>query len=186
MIFYNDGGVTFTHWAHFMGTNPVIRTLEIVLILGFLLHIINGYILWRKNKNARPVDYYDVRQAPNITWYSRSMTLLGTLILLFLVVHTSSFWIPNRTHQFLEGEELPLYAMMLTKFQSPVLVIIYLLGCVSLFWHLLHGFKSAFQSLGLNHQKYNGVISFIGISFSVVVSVIFAMMPVSIYFDLIK
>jgi succinate dehydrogenase / fumarate reductase cytochrome b subunit len=114
------------------------------------------------------------------------MTLLGTMILLFLVVHTSSFWIPNRTHQFLEGEELPLYAMMIAKFQSPVLVIIYLFGCASLFWHLLHGFKSAFQSLGLSHQKYNGAIIIVGFSFSIVISVIFALMPISIYFHLIK
>jgi succinate dehydrogenase / fumarate reductase, cytochrome b subunit len=186
MIFYNDGGETFTHWAHFMGTNPIIRTLEIILILGFLVHIINGFILWKQNKNARPVKYHYVKQAENITWYSRSMTLLGTLILLFLVVHTSSFWIPNRTHQFLEGEELPLYAMMITKFQSPVLVIIYLFGCASLFWHLLHGFKSAFQSLGLSHQKYNKAIMVVGFSFSIVISVIFALMPISIYFRLIK
>jgi succinate dehydrogenase / fumarate reductase, cytochrome b subunit len=186
MIFYNDEGVTFTHWAHFMGTNPIIRTLEIILILGFLVHIINGFILWKQNKNARPVKYHDVKQAENITWYSRSMTLLGTLILLFLVVHTSSFWIPNRTHQFLEGEELPLYAMMITKFQNPVLVIIYLFGCASLFWHLLHGFKSAFQSLGLSHQKYNRAIIVVGFSFSTIISVIFALMPISIYFHLIK
>jgi len=186
MIFYNDGGVTFSHWAHFMGTNPIIRTLEIVLILGFLIHIIDALVLWKQNRNARPQKYHVVRQDKKITWYSRSMTLLGTLILLFLVVHTSAFWIPNRTHQFLEGEELPLYAMMLVKFQNPVMVVIYLFGCISLFWHLLHGFKSAFQSLGLNHLKYNMLIAFIGTSFSIVVSVIFAMMPISIYFNLIK
>ena len=55
MIFYNDGGATFTVWAHFMGTNPVIRTLEIVLIIGFLAHIIQGFVLWKQNRNARPV-----------------------------------------------------------------------------------------------------------------------------------
>lgn len=186
MIFYNDGGVTFTHWAHFMGTNPVIRTLEIVLIAGFLIHIIQGLLLWRKNRAARPVQYAYSKSKDNSTWYSRSMTLLGTLILLFLVVHTSSFWIPNRTNQFLEGEELPLYQMMLEKFQHPVLVIIYLFGCISLFWHLLHGFESAFQSLGLNHTKYNKAIVFVSTAFSVIVPIIFAMMPLSIYFHLIN
>ncbi len=185
MIFYNDGGVTFTHWAHFMGTNPVIRTLEIVLIIGFLIHIIDALILWRQNRKARPVGYDTVKPAEKVTWSSRSMTLLGTLILLFLVVHTSSFWIPNRTHQILEGEELPLYAMMLDKFQSPVFVVIYIFGCISLFYHLLHGFKSAFQSLGLNHVKYNGAMVFVGTAFSIIVPIIFAMMPISIYFHLI-
>jgi succinate dehydrogenase / fumarate reductase, cytochrome b subunit len=182
LIFLNDDGVTFTHWAHFMGTNPVIRTIEIVLVLGFLIHIIQALVLWRQNKKARPVGYESVKSAEKVTWYSKSMTLLGTLILFFLVVHTSAFWIPNRTSQFTTGEELNLYGMMLEKFQSPVMVVIYVLGCISLFWHLLHGFGSAFQSLGLNHLKYNKLISVIGVAFSVVVSIVFALMPLSIYF----
>jgi succinate dehydrogenase / fumarate reductase cytochrome b subunit len=114
------------------------------------------------------------------------MTLLGTLLLLFLVIHTSNFWIPNRTNQFLHDEELPLYQMMLATFQNPVEVIIYLLGCASLFWHLLHGFKSSFQSLGLNHVKYNNAIAFTGVAFTVIVSIIFASMPISIYFGFLK
>ena len=186
LIFINDDGQTFTHWAHFMGTNPVIRTIEIVLIIGFILHIVQSFILWRQNKKARPVAYAYVKQPKNVTWYSKSMTLLGTLILLFLAVHTSSFWIPNRTSQFMTGEELPLYQMMLEKFQNPVFVIIYLVGCASLFWHLLHGFQSSFQSLGLNHIKYNKIISVTGIAFSIIVSIIFAMMPLSIYFHWIR
>lgn len=187
MIFYNDGGVTFTHWAHFMATNPVIRTLEIVLIVGFLLHIAQGLLLWRQNRNARgPVRYEVVTPPARSSWYSRSMTLLGTLILLFLIIHTSNFWIPNRKHQFLTGEELPLYQMIIVTFQNPVEVIIYLLGCVSLFWHLLHGFKSSFQSLGLNHIKYNKVIAGAGTAFSILISLLFALMPISVYFRFLK
>jgi succinate dehydrogenase / fumarate reductase, cytochrome b subunit len=182
MIFFNDGGATFTHWGHFMGTNPIIRTLEIGLIIGFLLHIIDGFVLWAQNRKARPVKYSKVAHPHKSKWYSRSMGLLGTLILIFLVIHTAHFWIPNRTNQFIEGEELPLYQMMLEIFQNPWVVLIYLLGCFSLFWHLLHGFKSAFQTLGLNHIKYNGAISFLGTAFAIVVPVIFALMPVAIYF----
>ena len=187
MIFYNDGGATFTHWAHFMATNPVIRTLEIVLIVGFLLHIIQGLLLWKQNREARgPVGYQVVHSPKQSTWYSRSMTLLGTLILLFLIVHTSNFWIPNRKHQFITGEELPLYQMMIGTFQNPLEVIIYLLGCFSLYWHLLHGFKSSFQSLGLNHLKYNNAIAVGGTLFSILISLLFALMPISIYFQFIR
>lgn len=182
MIFYNDGGKTFTLWAHFMATNPVIRTIEIVLIVGLLWHIVLGLRLWKKNRDARPVKYLVTKAPKNSKWYSRSMALLGTIILLFLVVHTSNFWIPNRTNQFLHGEELPLYEMMLEKFQNPIEVIIYLVGCFALFWHLLHGFKSAFQSLGLNHLRYNSLIAFTGNAFAVIVPFILAMMPVAIYF----
>lgn len=187
MIFYNDGGVTFTHWAHFMATNPIIRTLEIVLILGFLMHIAQGLLLWKQNRAARgPVGYAVISPAKQSSWYSRSMTLLGTLILLFLVIHTSNFWIPNRKHQFITGEELPLYQMILTTFSNPIEVIIYLLGCFSLFWHLLHGFRSSFQSLGLSHAKYNKAIAFCGTAFSILISLLFASMPISVYFHLIE
>ncbi|MFD1141184.1 succinate dehydrogenase [Larkinella insperata] len=145
MIFYNDGGKLFTHWAHFMATNPIIRTIEVILVAFFIVHIVQGLLLWNQNRNARPVRYYVNQQSTSSSWYSRSMTLLGTLILLFLIVHTRNFWIPNRTNQFIHGEELPLYEMMLAKFHNPIEVVIYLLGCFSLFWHLLHGFRSSFQ-----------------------------------------
>ena len=187
MIFFNDGGVTFTHWAHFMATNFIIRTIEIFLVIGFIWHIAQGLLLWKQNRAARGDSRYKVSNPPkHSTWYSRSMTLLGTLILLFLVIHTSNFWIPNRTSQFTTGEELPLYQMMIAKFQNPVEVLIYMVGVISLLWHLLHGFQSSFQSLGLNHPKYKGLINWVGGIFSIGICILFAMMPISIYFRLIQ
>lgn len=181
LIFFNDGGEAFNIGAHFMGTNPIIRTIEIFLIIGFLVHIIQGLMIWWQNKKARPIGYAISKSSQNSTWYSRSMALLGTLLLLFLIIHTSNFWIPNRTNQFVHGEELPLYEMMLEKFQNPLQVLLYVFGCFLLFWHLLHGFKSTFQSLGMNHPKYNSLILFSGTVFSYVVPFIMAMMPVCIY-----
>jgi succinate dehydrogenase / fumarate reductase cytochrome b subunit len=181
MIFYNDGGETFTHWGHFMGTNPIIRTLEIGLILGFLIHIFDGYLLTKNNNDARPVKYKVSNPSANSTWYSRSMGLLGTLILIFLVIHTAHFWIPNRSNQFATGEELNLYQMMLDIFQNIWVVVIYVLGCFSLAWHLFHGFQSAFKTLGLYHVKYNGAIKMVGLAFSVIVPIVFALMPISMY-----
>ncbi|MFN8889646.1 MAG: succinate dehydrogenase cytochrome b subunit [Cyclobacteriaceae bacterium] len=183
MIFLNDGGVTFSHWGHFMGTNPVIRTLEIGLVAGFLIHIVQGILLMKKNRDSRPVRYQVVAPAPNSTWYSRSMGLLGTLLLLFLILHTAHFWIPNRANQFATGEELNLYQMMLDIFADPLIVAVYVLGCISLAWHLLHGFWSAFQTLGLNHQRYNAIIHFIGTAFAIVVPLLFALMPIAMYFN---
>lgn len=186
MIFLNDGGVTFSHWGHFMGTNPIIRTLEIGLVAGFLLHIFQGILLIRGNRAARPVSYAVVSPSAHSTWYSRSMGLLGTLLLLFLIMHTAHFWIPNRSSQFTTGEELNLYQLMLEIFQNPIVVILYVIGCISLAWHLLHGFWSAFQSLGFNHQRYNGIIKFLGTAFAIVVPLIFALMPIAIYLNWIS
>lgn len=186
MIWFNDGGETFSHWGHFMGTNLIIRTLEIGLVIGFLLHIGDGLMLWYQNYKARPVKYAYSKSDGHSKWYSRSMGLLGTLILIFLVIHTSHFWIPNRSNQFATGEELPLYQMMLDVFKNPIVVVVYVLGCFSLFWHLLHGFKSAFQTLGLNNLKFNKTIEVVGIAFSIIVPFLFAMMPISIYLGWVK
>lgn len=186
MIFFNDGGETFKHWAHFMGTNPIIRTLEIGLVAGFLIHIVDGLLLWKQNNDARPQKYAYVNANKNSTWYSRSMGILGTLLLLFLIIHCSHFWIPNRANQFATGEELNLFEEMKRVFQNPIIVAIYVGGCVSLFWHLLHGFKSAFQTLGLNHVKYNGLIEKAGFIFSIVIPALFASMPLAFYFQLIQ
>src|SRR5690606_41446003 len=57
LIFYNDGGATFNKGAHFMGTNPIVRTIEIVLITGFILHIVHSTLLWRSNNKASPRVY---------------------------------------------------------------------------------------------------------------------------------
>jgi succinate dehydrogenase / fumarate reductase, cytochrome b subunit len=186
MIWFNDGGETFLFYAHFMGTNLIVRTIEIGLFAGLILHIVDGLILWKQNRDARPVKYAYNNPAANSKWYSRSMGLLGTLILFFLIIHLRNFWGPNRLNQLVHGEELNLFEMMKEHFSSLPMVLFYLFACFSLFWHLLHGFKSSFQSLGLNHLKYNKAIEVAGVSFSVVISIIFAMMPVSLYFGWIQ
>lgn len=186
LVFLNDGGETFLHAAHFMGTNPLMRTLEIGLVVGFLVHIFDGLYLWYQNKKARPVDYNYINASKNSSWYSRSMGLLGTILLFFLIIHASDFWIPNRMNQFMTGEEINLFEKMSEEFKNPIIVLVYVFACFSLFWHLLHGFKSAFQSLGLNHSKYNGLIHNIGVLFSIIVPLLFAIMPIAFYLNLIK
>ncbi|MCC6601411.1 MAG: succinate dehydrogenase cytochrome b subunit [Crocinitomicaceae bacterium] len=193
MIFFNDSGVTFNAAAHFMGHNIIIRTMEIGLFLGLILHVVDGLVLNFQNRKARPVRY--AKESPNTSskWYSRSMALLGTLILLFLVVHLANFFVVSRgivgsldeLKPDAKGQE-NLFSLMVTVFGNPIVVVIYLLGCFSLFWHLLHGFKSAFQSLGLNNSKYKPGIALVGDAFSVLISVLFASMPLAIYFKFIQ
>jgi succinate dehydrogenase / fumarate reductase, cytochrome b subunit len=189
MIFFNDGGMTFNEWAHFMGTNLIVRTLEIILFIGFIVHIVDGLMIYFQNRRARPVKYVYEKQAGSSRWYSRSMALLGTLILLFLILHLYHFWLKTR----ITGLNVPdvtfrghryedLYGEMKLVFSYGWVVIVYVLGCFSLFWHLLHGFRSAFQSLGINYTRYTKGIGFVGDAFSVIVPAIFAAMPLSIYF----
>ncbi len=185
-IWFNDGGQTFSYYAHFMGTNFIVHIFEVGLFAGLIIHVVDGLLLWKQNRAARPIKYAYNNPNANSKWYSRSMGLLGTLILLFLIVHLRTFWGPNRLNQISTGEELNLFTMMQDDFSNPLMVLFYVFGCFSLFWHLMHGFKSAFQSLGLNHLKYNHAIKVAGVAFSVIISVVFALMPVTIYLGLVK
>jgi succinate dehydrogenase / fumarate reductase cytochrome b subunit len=201
MIFFNDGGQTFNHWGHFMGSNLIIRTMELGLFAFLILHIVQGLILWKQNNDARPVKYAVNHPEKNSTWYSRSMGLLGTLILMFLVMHLYHFWVPSRfggmanVHvletttlgDYANEEAHNLYKAMIDVFTGNLLVvIIYVLGVFSLFWHLLHGFQSAFQTFGINHKRYTPVIKWIGFIYSFVICILFALMPISIYMGWIE
>lgn len=180
-IFYFDGGVRFLEAAHFMGTNMVIRTTEIGLFVFLLLHIIRGFALASGNSSKRSQKYAVSAGSATSPWYSRSMAILGTLILLFLCLHLYKFWAPNRLNQLQTGEELNLYTMMKEEFQMAWVVVVYGLGCISLGWHLVHGFYSALQTLGLGTSKYKGLLKGIGIGFAIIVPLIFFAMPLFFY-----
>ena len=194
-IFLNDNGETFNKAAHFMGTNLFIRTAEIGLFLGLLIHIIQGLVLTYENNKKRPIKYAVNAGNQNSKWYSRSMGLLGTLLLIFLIIHMGDFWTHSRVPGLVGG--LPeveydgvvyhdLYAKMVEEFKEVFVVILYVISMFSLGFHLLHGFSSAFQSLGINHSKYNPMIKSVGFGFSIIIPLLFALMPLSIYFGLIK
>lgn len=195
LIFFNDGGVTFNMGAHFMATNWIIRAMEIVLFAGILLHIFLALKLTIQNRKARPVKYAVGPGQTNSRWYSRWMGLLGTLLLMFLIIHIRHFWVETRVNGLEHFEEQGIYPMgdmenlfglMKLTFEELWVVIVYCLAMVSLAYHLMHGFQSAFQSLGLNHKKYTPAIKAIGFGFSIIVPLIFAAMPVAMYMGWIK
>jgi len=190
-VFFDNTGVLFNEGAHFMATNWIIRAMEVVLMLGLLLHIVQGARLTFENQAARPVKYAYHDGKSNSKWYSRSMGLLGTLLLIFLIVHLTDFWWVSRfsgiehfnggTAADAIGNE-DLYKVMLVKFSEPWRVVLYVLAMVSLAYHLLHGFASTFQTMGWNHKKYTPIIKSIGVAFSIVIPLLFALMPIAIYF----
>ena len=187
LIFLNDSGESFNAGAHFMAHNPVIRIVEIGLFAGLIAHIVQAWVLTNENKKARPVGYAMVDGAANSSWYSRSMGVLGSLLLIFLVVHLGNFWLPTKQAVFANPTlEHNTFKNMEVVFQEWYFVAIYLVGVIALCYHLLHGFQSAFQSLGLNHKKYTPAIKKIGIWFSIIVCLLFASMPIVMHLGIIK
>jgi succinate dehydrogenase / fumarate reductase cytochrome b subunit len=191
-IWANDSGEMFNKAAHFMGATIVIRIVEVGLFVGFFIHIIQGLVLIFQNRKKRDIPYAVHYGNEGSTWYSRSMGLLGTLLLLFLIMHIYHFWTPSRLGGIANIHELEtidydgkeyhnLFAEMVKVFQNPVIVGLYVLGCASLAYHLLHGFQSAFRTLGMGNSRYVKMVQSLGTWFSIIVPIAFAMMPVSIY-----
>ncbi|MBL7766247.1 MAG: succinate dehydrogenase cytochrome b subunit [Chitinophagaceae bacterium] len=183
MIFFNDHGEMFNFYAHFLSHNYILRLIEIGLFIGFILHIVQGLMLWSQNNSKRPVKYAVNPGNATSKWYSRSMGILGSLLLIFLVIHLSHFWWGTKMALYAHGDaEHNLFEEMKNAFSKEWVVVVYLIGVISLCWHLLHGFSSAFQTLGINSPKYNGMIRNAGFIYSILICLAFAMMPIAMYF----
>ena len=191
-IWAMDGGEMFNKAAHFMGATVVVRILEVGLFIGFFIHIIQGLVLVFQNRSKRKIGYQVAMGNTGSKWYSRSMGLLGTIVLIFLIIHWKHFWIPSR---FTGVEEVTLsngvethnlFALMQSTFQHLWVVILYVVACISLAYHLVHGFQSAFRTLGVHNNRYLKMLNSIGIGYAVIVCLAFAMMPVSMYLGWVK
>lgn len=74
-----------------------------------------------------------------------------------------------------------LYKETVEAFEQSWLVALYVLAMAAIAFHLWHGFASAFQTLGMNHPRWNPLINGLGKSFSVLVPAAFAIIPLYIY-----
>lgn len=163
---------SFNEVSHFMGNNPIVQfILQPILILGVLFHFSMGFILELQNSGSRSVKYSSYKGSANASWMSRNMIYSGIVILSFLGLHFYDFWVPEINYKYIEV--LPLnpdryFEELVHKFESPVRVGIYVLSFVFLALHLLHGFASSFQSVGVNN-KYSKTIKYFTIAFSVVI-----------------
>lgn len=182
-LFNNDGGESFNVYTKFMTSNPLIKAISYITYLTFIVHAVYALLLTLLNQKARKSKYADNRPSANSSWSSRNMGILGTLILIFLVIHMRTFWyemhfgnIPMVT---IDGEEVKnLYVIVQEAFAQPWYVALYVISMIGLAFHLYHGFKSAFQTLGFNHSKYNPLIKSIGYIFAFIIPALFAAMPV--------
>ncbi|NJW52921.1 succinate dehydrogenase cytochrome b subunit [Salinimicrobium oceani] len=188
----------FNEYALFMTTNPIVRVLSIVTFASILFHVIDGILLTVKNRKARPKGYVSFKPSRNTKWPSRNMGILGTVILVFIIIHLINFWgemkfggLDNTVYETANGERVKdLYTLTIKTFQDPELGLVwaflYLISMIAIGLHLYHGFGSGFQSLGINHPKYNTFVRRVGVGFSIIVPLLFAIIPFYIYFVLEK
>lgn len=173
----------FNSVSHFMGYNPVVQyVLQPVLIFGVLFHLIMGMYLEAQNSKARTNKYAKHNSAASSSWMSRNMLITGITILLFLGLHFYDFWIVEINHKYialLPEDPTRYYGELQHKFVDHIRVIIYVISFVFLSLHLMHGFQSAFQSVGFRHNKYTPVIKKLGTLYAILVP--FGFIVIAVY-----
>jgi succinate dehydrogenase / fumarate reductase cytochrome b subunit len=147
----------FNEASHFMGYNKLVQyVLQPVLVAAVIIHFLMGFVLEIENKKARgPVGYSKYNGGANASWMSRNMILSGAVILAFLALHMYDFWYHEMVYKYIEvAPEDPTRYLPETvhKFESITRTGIYGVSFILLMLHLLHGFKSSFQSMGWNNK----------------------------------
>jgi succinate dehydrogenase / fumarate reductase cytochrome b subunit len=162
----------FNEAAHFMATNPIIYAMQYVLALGFIIHIGMGVKLTIQNKRARSQEYVYNKMSKNTDLSSRSMIVSGGLVIVFLALHLRDYFYQMKFVGLPEGTTD--YDLVVNLFTNPYYTAVYVIAFIVLGVHLNHGFKSAFQSMGANHKKYNPLIKIVSTAYSIVIALGFS------------
>ncbi|AMR30897.1 succinate dehydrogenase [Mucilaginibacter sp. PAMC 26640] len=218
LLFSNDDGYSFNAYANFLTHFPPIEVIAYILYLCIIIHAVYALVLTVKNRRARPVGYAVQTKSP-ASWSSKNMGLLGSILLVFIVIHMGDFWLTYKYKHILGFKQYTtnqvtgerkveaftppnqefersfttdgdveimrvkdIHARVQESFSNPIYVVFYVIAMGALSFHLLHGFQSAFQTMGWRHRKYTPVVHFIGTwFFGVIIPLGFALMPV-VYF----
>ena len=153
---------TFNTWSHFMGYNPLVQyLLQPILIAGVIVHFVMGFVLELQNRAARgTVGYTAYKGSANASWLSRNMILSGLVVLAFIGLHMYDFWVHEMSYKYIEvkpEDPTRYYEETVLKFEPMWRTVLYVISFVLLALHLLHGFASSFQTMGVNN-KYSAAI----------------------------
>jgi len=182
-----DNPMLFNKAAHFMGNNILIKVFEIILFGGLLLHVIYTLVLQVQNWIARPRRYSKANYS-NTSFFSKFMIHTALITLAFLVIHLSDFYFRAK---FGHGQEITVEGIVYHDFASEVIdkfkmlpfVILYIASFLFLGFHLVHGFQSAFKTLGLEAKRFSAFIQVLAVIYSVIVVGGFSIIPLLVYFS---
>lgn len=178
------GAETYNAACHFMDTNPLIKVMVPVLAIGFLVHILYAFWLTICNRQARGTQGYAVGSKSKTTFASRNMFVLGLIVLGILCLHMTHFWAKMQLLHFTGGEpSTNPYELLKFEFSQLWVVLLYLVWFVALWFHLTHGFWSAFQTLGANNNKWFPRLQALGYILATVIIIGFIIIPIFFYFS---
>lgn len=184
-------GELYNQAAHLLSSTPLLKVVEIMLALGFVFHIIYATTITLMNRKARPVAYAKVGTNELTTWSSRNMYILGFALLAFLILHMINFFlklrygdVPQVTYDGGITYISNSYQLVSEFFVSYWWYnIIYIVSAILLGLHLSHGFWSAFQTIGLNNNKWIKRLEVTAYIYAIIIATGFTIIP--LYFWLI-
>ena len=142
---------------------PLIRIMEILLVIIFFTHIYNSLLLTIESRRSRNDSYIKLSNSSS-TIYSRTMFFSGSILFIFIVTHLSTIWF-----NFQNIDDHDKYYYLVTEsvygFGNIFITILYLLSMILLGFHLRHGFQSAFKTLGVQNSKFDKILNVVSIFF---------------------
>lgn len=150
----------------------VLALFELLLLAALLVHVVTAANLYFANRAARPVAYAAAVRAGGRSLASRTMLVSGLLVLAFLLVHL---------YQFRFGVDDEVVADLLRReLGRPLNAGFYLVAVLALALHVSHGFWSLWQSLGLEHPKYNRLLQRGALVLALLVALFYALIPLGV------
>ncbi|SFR34252.1 succinate dehydrogenase / fumarate reductase cytochrome b subunit [Robiginitalea myxolifaciens] len=177
----------YNSYSTLLRESPLIKIVAYLLYAAILLHVFYALLVTLRNRKAKPVRYAVNHAGENSSWASRNMGVLGTLILIFIVIHLANFWARIKLGL---GEAVPsdpngnldVYSVTYELFQNAWFVAFYALMAIPLAWHLHHGLKSGFKTLGFYHQGGLRIIARISLIYAWIMGLGFGIIPIVVFF----
>lgn len=167
--------------CEFLGANWYALLGTAVLAAGFVIHIIYAFWLTLQNRTARGSNAYAVTSRPKeVEWASQNMLVLGIIVLCFLVLHLYQFWAKMQLPEIVDGVADSGYVTLKNTFSQVWVLPVYLIGFLAVWFHITHGFWSAFQSIGVNNDKWINRWKCIGCWWATIVMILFALCAIAL------
>ncbi len=172
----------FALGCEFMST-PIVTIMVPVLAFGFIIHIIYAcYLTWNNIQTRGGYNRYEVAsKARTESWASKNMLVLGIIVLGFIAFHLTHFWDEMQLKEFMGQEASDPYILLTTTFGRWWMVILYIVWFGALWFHLTHGFWSAFQTIGWSNRLWEKRLKVIGYIFATIIFLGFTTVAVNAF-----
>ncbi|MCR4798975.1 MAG: succinate dehydrogenase/fumarate reductase cytochrome b subunit [Bacteroidales bacterium] len=173
--------------CEFLGANWYALVGTGIIALGFIIHIAYATILTIQNRKARGTDRYDSEVRPaSVEWASKNMFALGVIVFLGLGLHLYMFWSKMQLAEIMGtvdaiGDPADGSAFIMYWFSKPWVVVVYMVWLVAIWFHLTHGFWSAFQTMGLNNKTWMSRLRCLSDIIATIICVAFAAVVIAAF-----